>query len=309
MALGRASQCHGGSLPVHGVGSFPQMKAGWGLGVRPVQCCHFTDGETEADFSCLVVGWGALDMASPLEASQIRTSSSSLVRQRQTMEKGIQAKGAACAGSSEVLQRLAHRVKEGCTAREETVAAPKGFSPERSPERELRLKATCKFIAVPMDSPAGTCLPGALLPPTGCITPCGPIPPPTNLAPTPAPTARQGRAGAPGGRSGAIDHSASCPPQPPAPHHSWSTPVAQVTSQVSSPSRIPQVSWALILKHLPHAALPDCTSHQGHAFLQAPFSLSVLASPWGNHPRPHPWESSPLPLTRTEGISMAEPSH
>lgn len=196
------------------------------------------------------------------------------------------------------------------------MAAPKGFSPERSPEREVRLKATCKFIAVPMDSPAGACLPGALLPPTGGITPCGPIPPPTNLThppprPTPTghtPTTHQGRAGAPGGRSGAIDHSASCPPQPPAPHHSWSTPVAQVTSQVSSPSRIRQVSWALIFKRLPHAALPDCTSHQGHTFLQAPFSLSVLASPWGNHPHAHPWEGSPLPLTRTEGISMAEPS-
>lgn len=84
---------------MHGVGGFPQIKAGWGLGVHPGQCCHFTDGETEADFSYLVVGWGALDIAWPLEASQSRTSSTSLVRQRQTMEKGIQAKGAACAGA------------------------------------------------------------------------------------------------------------------------------------------------------------------------------------------------------------------
>ena len=100
-----------------------------------------------------------------------------------------------------------------------------------------------------------------------------------------------------------IDSSASCPAQPPVPLTAGSTLVTQVTSQESSPSRILQVSWVLIIRHHHHVALHDCTSHQGHAFLQAPISLPVPDSPWGIHPCPHPGESSSLPLTGWEVLA------
>ena len=87
-------------------------------------------------FSCPATAQGAVDPAWLLETSQSRASSWSLVSQRKTMEKGIWAKGTACAGSFEVFQGLECGFKKGCTAREGTVAAPKVFSPDRSPERE-----------------------------------------------------------------------------------------------------------------------------------------------------------------------------
>ena len=146
---------------------FPQIKAGWGLRVRPSNAVTLRMGELRlALLPGLGMGeWsGALDTAWPPEASQSRVSSWSSVRQRQSMEKCIEVKGAARAGTPSSFRawsvgsrRAAHPGK--------SQAAPKASLQKGAQRPEVMAQVHgCACGLSSRDQLAGT-----LLPPTGCI--------------------------------------------------------------------------------------------------------------------------------------------
>lgn len=169
--------------------------------------------------------------------------------------------------------------------------APKGLSPERGAEREAtgpRLHS--KFVAVPVSCPAGTSCPGCPTPPHGASSPRVLI----ALHPHPHPRQRW----------------CSCPPPAPSSLPWLDLPQLHKSLLKCPPLHgIPWVSWAFSLRPHPHAALPDCTSDRGCAFLQAAPSLSVSTSPWGNHLCPILERALRCPTRTEEGTGTADVTH
>lgn len=99
------------------------------------QPCHFTDGETEVDYWCSVMGWGVLYPARRLEASQSRALCLSLASPRETAERHSRLRKPRLQGAPRRSRGLEGRW-EGCTAGKETVAL-KGLFPERDPQRDV----------------------------------------------------------------------------------------------------------------------------------------------------------------------------